>query len=275
MNVMRIIVPTDFSDAAWNAFLYAVNLALKIDAQELLILNSYKEPHAGAANIVSLEKILQEQSDSGLKEWLVKIEESSLGDQLPIKVKSIHSSLPDALNSQIQQYDRQVVVMGTLGETGSLEKLIGSNASAVVAKVKCPVLVIPPHVDFSFSGKIVLAADFVQSPEKADMSFLKKLISLHPSKKLDVVTVADDKEDSSKTVDLDAPLEGIPYQSQMISGHSVADTLADYVTKSKSTDLLVLIKRKKGLFERLFNESVTKKLVLHANIPLMILKAEE
>lgn len=272
---MRIIVPTDFSDAAWNAFLYAVNLALKINADELLILNSYKEPHAGAANIVSLEKILREQSESGIKEWLVKIEETSLGDQLPIKGKSIHSTLPEALNSQIQQYDRQVVVMGTLGETGSLERLIGSNASAVVAKVKCPVLVIPPHVDFSYSGKIVLAADFDQPEEPIDLRFLKKLQSLHPSEKLDVVSVVTEKEAPVEASVLKDILKDIPYRARVISGTNVSDTLAEDVKKSKSTDLLVLVKKKKGLFERLFNESVTKKLVLQANIPLLVLKASE
>jgi hypothetical protein len=88
--------------------------------------------------------------------------------------------------------------MGTLGETGAIEKLIGSNASNVVAKVKCPVLVIPNDVNFSFSKKIVLAANFHNVPEKINLRLLEELCLLHPSDKIEVVHV----KDSNKNLQL-------------------------------------------------------------------------
>ncbi len=270
----RIIVPTDFSDAAWSAFLYAVKLAERIDAK-LIIINSYREPHAGAANIVSIERILRKDSERGLEDWLNRIRDTGIGNNLDVNVKSIHSGLLEALNSQIKGYDQQFIVMGTLGETGTIEKLIGSNASNVVAKVKCPVFVIPHDAKFSFSKKIVLAANFHNVPEKINLRLLEELCLLHPSDKIEVVHVKDsDKGLAADKIAFDYFLSKIPYNAHKTSGRDISETLDKFISKSK-IDLLVLIKKKKGLFESIFQKSVTKKLSLRTRIPLLILKAQE
>lgn len=270
----RIIVPTDFSNSAWNAFLYAAKLAEKINA-ELIIINSYMVPRSGAANIISIRTIMKEDSEGELKNWMKKIKETGIGDNLVIKEKSIYGSLVDTLKSQIKDYGDQLIVMGSLGETGSLEKIMGSNTSKVVAKVKCPVFVIPLDATFSFSRRIIFAADFSNVPENINLKLLKELCFLHPADKLDFVHVVETSKDAQADhIKFDVFLKDIPFSHQMISGSDVADTLDKYVTQSK-TDLLVLIKKKKGLYQRIFQESVTKKLTLSAKIPLLILKAKE
>ena len=44
----HIIVPTDFSKGAWNALMYATNLAEAMEIREITVLNSYHAPACGA-----------------------------------------------------------------------------------------------------------------------------------------------------------------------------------------------------------------------------------
>lgn len=271
----RIIVPTDFSEGAWNAFLYAVKLAEKIDIKELIILNSYQEPHSGASTIVSIQKIMKEDSERQMEGLLERIKKSGLGVNFNIREKCIHGGLVQVLNSLIKAPGQAIIVMGTQGETGALEKLMGSNASDVATTVNCPVFIIPPQVNFSFSPKILLAAEFKKLPASLDKSLLKALTTEHPSERLEVVQVGN--SDLSEDVhhgNLKELLKEIPYAAHIISGRDVVETLDEYISKSQP-DLLVLIKMKMGLFKSIFHVSVTKKLTMHINIPLLILKGEE
>ena len=54
----KILFPTDFSETAQNAFLYALNLAHGLNA-EILVLNSYEIPVISATNAGQPE-LLQE-----------------------------------------------------------------------------------------------------------------------------------------------------------------------------------------------------------------------
>ena len=270
----RVIVPTDFSDAAWNAFAYGVELAKNLNTG-MLVLNAYREPHTGASTLVSLEEILKQDSQRGMNKLVEKIESSGIGKDLSIAHKSVHLSLVEALNSQIKEHDEQVIVMGSLGESGTLEKIIGSNATAVIERAKCPVFVIPPDATFSSHGRLVYALSFDHVPESEDIALLKALAELNPSGKLDAVHVRKGETSETDIRSLaDTILRHIPSDLHILSGNDVSDVLADYMDDSQS-DLLVMVKKKRGLLHRIFQHNVIKEITLGASKPLLILKVQQ
>ncbi len=107
------------------------------------------------------------------EKWLIKISNSKVGNNLVFNEESVQGSLVEALNTQIMGYDEQLIVMGSLGKTGTLGKLIGSNALKVVDNVNCPVFVIPPNAAFTFSSEIVFAVDSNQVPKKNQSRFIE------------------------------------------------------------------------------------------------------
>ncbi len=268
----RIIVPTDFSSGAWNAFVYAMDLAQTLNVNQLLVLNSYYEPHSGAATMLSIQELMKKESEKELDLWRRKIEEKGYDRLLNIQYKSLHAHLLGALNSQLIE-PGQLIVMGTLGETGALEELIGSNASSVISKVNCPVLVIPPDGRFSFSGKLLLAGDTEKLPEHIDTDVLKAFCDYHTNSLLEVVQVVDNGESYDQKA-FEGLLEGIQYESRSLVGENVAQVLDDHIA-SQPIDILVLLKVKRSLLDKLFHKSITKKLVLHAQIPILVLKESE
>ncbi len=266
----QIIVPTDFSRGAWNALLYAADLGEALGVREILVLNSYIAPHAGASTLVSIDRIMQQDSKNGLEAWTKKIQETGLSAKFNFQTKSVHANLVEALSSQVTSYSDNLIVMGSLGETGAIEKLFGSNASDVAMNVKCPVIVIPPDVKFTNYRDVVLGSDF-DLLGTDNLRILKVIDDLDPSTNLKVVHVVDDKGNSSSQSPLIIDQAELPHSLLDIPGDNVSDALDSYASTNK-TDLLVLVKRDTGFFESLFHSSVTKKLTLLGHVPLLILK---
>ena len=266
----HIIVPTDFSKGAWNALLYAADLGTALGIRDITILNSYHAPHAGASTLHSIDRIMQQDSEEGLKRWMNRVKESGLSAKFNFHGKSIHASLVDAINSQISDYSNNLVVMGSLGETGTVEKIFGSNASDVAAKVQCPVIVIPPKTNFAAKKNVVLASDYDQISDR-NLKILQLIKRIHPSTKIRIVHVQKEKETTSSFANLGISQEDLPHEVIEIVGNNVGDALDQYSSDS-ATDLLVLIKHESGFFQNLYHPSVTKKLTLLAHIPLLVLK---
>lgn len=265
----RIIVPTDFSEGAWNALEYAVELAQAANVEQLLLLNAYYEPHSGAATMLSIVELMKEESQEDLDKLQQKIEEKGYHQLVNIEYKSIHANLVGAVNSQLKEPE-QLVVMGSLGETGALEKLIGSNTYAVMSKVDAPVLMIPPDAKFSFEGKLLLAVDMDHLPHSIDPSVLRTIANYHDNAIVEVVHV-DRGEQSLDKEAFQKVLVDVPFEDFSLSGDNVAQTINEYVG-TQPVDILVLLRIKRSYLDKLLHTSLTKKLALQANIPILVIK---
>ncbi len=266
----QLIVPTDFSDGAWNALLYATDIGEKLGIREILVLNSYEAHHAGAATWVSIDKIMQKDSEKGLDKWMDKIKKTGISSRFNFHRKSIHSGLVEAINSQIDDYNDKLVVMGSLGETGMVEKIFGSNASDVALKANYPVIMVPSEAKFLNCKNVVLGSDYDQVAPR-NLQIMRTICAFDPTTKLQIVHVQDEDEAPPSKASMGLDQDDIPHSIKVISGDDVSEALDEYVTNS-DTDLLVLIKKDSGFFDKFFHRSITKKLTLLGHTPLLILK---
>ncbi len=269
----QIIVPTDFSKGAWNALLYAAALGEALGIREITILNSYQAPHAGASTLVSIDRIMQKDSDEGLKKWSEKIKESGISVRFNFHMKSVHSGLAEAINAQIDDYNDTLIVMGSLGETGMVERIFGSSASDIALKASCPVIIIPPEARYSNRMNVVLGSDYNQVAAR-NLKILRTISSLDVNNNIQIVHVQEEGEGPSAKASMGLDQEDIPHTITEITGDDVSTALDEYVSIS-DTDLLVIIKKDTGFFDTFFHTSVTKKLTLLGHVPLLILKRIE
>ncbi len=269
----RLIIPTDFSEGAWNAFVFALDMAQALKVEQLLILNAYYEPHAGAATMISLQQLMREESEKNMETLQTRIEKKKYHQIVDMVFKSIHLPLNKAINSQITHPEEDLVVMGTQGETAALEKLVGSNAFSVMKTCRSSVMIIPPEARFGLNGKIVLAVDQERLPSQNNFQWLKSLSQTHPLADIEVVQVLEPNQEPV-TSDVDHLLDNIPHKHRFIYGENVATMLDEYI-KQEPVDVLTLVRTSRNLWERLFHKSITKKLALHARVPMLILKPVE
>jgi nucleotide-binding universal stress UspA family protein len=144
-SLNRILVPTDFSETADAALVYAKDLATRLGAS-LHLVHVYTDPYAAAASAPEvyasvppeLRQRALEEARERLLERLDASEEQRFRGSRGIVRGLIAHQIVDYAASQ----DIDLIVMGTHGRRGVAHILLGSVAEHVVRTASCPVLTV-------------------------------------------------------------------------------------------------------------------------------------
>ncbi len=265
-----IIVPTDFSDNAHIAIDYACHMALNYKSK-IILMNSFEIPASSSNVMINFTDVLEEDSIKGLDKELEIIRENTSFDSVEIELFSCFGSITDAINKAEKSYDFDLIIMGTAGASNISSRLFGSNTTNAIKNAKQPILVIPKESEFSEWKKITFASNIQNSKNDCPFKPLRELITLTKSS-LNILSVVED----AKTLDKEkieariaAKLQGVEHNINIVENKSVSDGILDFIN-SNDTDLLVLIRKNYGFIEGLLHSSVTRKLALHANKPILL-----
>lgn len=259
----KILVPVDFSDTSLNALHYSIELFGPMNL-DLTILHTY-QPSTRAFHMISLDKVLGDDASVEMDALVEKIQSDH--PQMVIRTKIIKSDPVTTISSLGRQGDYDFIVMGTKGASGLKEVFIGSVAGGVIARTNLPVLVVPSNFRFKPTKNISFAV--------SDLGFsavivkpLRDLLELSGAK-LNLLHVTDEYEPMVE--DLTKPLEDLdPSITYIIGDGDVNKQLIEHLHQD-DTQMLCLIRTKKGFFTRLFGKSVTLKQTFHSPVPLLIL----
>ena len=183
LSSKRVLLPTDFSDNAWSAIVYALKL-YKDESCIFYLLNSTMMTVSTMSNLSN--KLLQTLRDNALKE-LLELKElaesanANANHEFEIVVSS--EDLPRAIERAVKEHHIDIIIMGTNGAKGAKEFLFGSHSIQVVKKVRfCPVLIIPEEYDFVEPKQIAFPTDFTRFYSQKELQPLKDLAMLYNSK---------------------------------------------------------------------------------------------
>lgn len=269
---MRVIVPTDFSENARNAFAFAFEHYGK-DA-EYILLNTYETPNAGSGGmLVSIDDILEKES---LKE--LRKEEQIIRDIYPglnLVTDSVHGSVEDGIHRVHSKKPVDIVYIGTTGASGLKEVLLGSNAERVIRESLLPVMAIPSNCSYAPIKRVVLATDLKANHSEDVFNPLLKLLK-DDRALLNIIHVHSGEDPVGR--DLLAEREKL---EQIFSSHldsfefintsDIPQGINDFI-ENKTVDVLAMVPRKVNFFQRLFKQSISKDMAYHTKVPLLTLK---
>lgn len=146
IQIKKVLFPTDLSDAAAEAQLYACALAEQFGA-ELHVLSVIQD-----MNLISPDPNMPWVVPASSLEEVRKSLETALGqvpDPLWAAGKTVHRVIRSGVPfleiiRYAKEQDIDVIVVGTHGRTGLTHVLLGSVAEKVVRKSPCPVLTVHP-----------------------------------------------------------------------------------------------------------------------------------
>ena len=276
----NILLPTDFSDNAWNATRYAIELYRKKPCT-FYLLNTYTPAivHSRfmAASVQGgvIEDNVRTQSEKGLLEVVEQIKAECHYPDHKFETVSSFSLLTEEIKDLVDTANIDLIVTGTKGASGFEEVFMGSNTVRIIKAVrKCPVLVIPEEYDYSRPQRIAFATDFRRN---FSLDILKPLTSLagnlnaevhivhiHESEELDKVQETNRDLLAEFIKPLDCQFHWMPY----FSGKS--DVL-QYFLKEYDMDILALVHYKHGFLEELIREPVVKRVAFQAQLPLLVM----
>ncbi|MCB9282873.1 MAG: universal stress protein [Lewinellaceae bacterium] len=268
----KILFPTDFSPAAANAFRYAHALAELLEARIDLI-NVFHLPIGDASNIPPeyIQKMLDE-AEVDTQEKLKEFAQPCLGKPTCGELQPIYGLFTAVeITDVARQNNYDLIVMGTKGERGALEKFLGSVTTDVMMKASCPVLAIPAEAEFHPIAHIAYATAFEPSDEHA-VGNLMELAGLLAAQ----VHFVNVNTQSGKHYIQDVEMEkDYPYNFtdfSVVHHSSIQDGLDEYLNERK-IDWLALFIPHRRLWERLFHSSFTKRMTFHTQVPLLIFHA--
>jgi nucleotide-binding universal stress UspA family protein len=266
----NVLIPTDFSDNALNAAIYAVRL-FGTNGNHFTVLNCFSMPHGRAGGFRNFDDMLAEDSAEGLVAFMEKLR-SKLPEPVPaFETASEQGLLVDVIKRfEADPVPPDVIVQGTQGASGLKRILIGSNTAAVIMNSRTPVLAVPEEATYSAPRGIML----FEGGGRVEPTTLGLLVDLARANGSEVGIVhvkgPDNDDERTSATNLDEILGDIPHTRQTVAGANVMMTLNELVDTNKA-DLVVAVHRRRGLFESLFKRSMTTRLVMNTRTPVLIL----
>lgn len=268
----KILVPTDFSEAAKNALNYAIELAKK-SGSEIYLHHAYTMPQSGSAVMIDVSDVLKQEAEKNLAKEVERVS-TKLGS-VKIHTQSSYSGAVSSIADFCSKLSMGLIVMGTTGASGMKEVFVGSNTAALIKETSCPILVVPVEHTNNTITNIAVSTDLAHIKDGAIYNPLKELTKetgghLTIINISDNMTAVDASEFISEAADLDDLFVGIEHTFKFIEDNDIEKGILNFVNEN-DVDLLAVVSRKRGFFERLFHKSISKKLAMHAHVPILIL----
>jgi nucleotide-binding universal stress UspA family protein len=177
----KILFPTDFSEAATNAFLYALELA-KIVKGEIILLHTFELAIADNVfdpiNYKQTYDILELSKFEQFKKELPKLraiaEEQNLG-HINMSHRLMEGYLIPNIQECIENEKIDFVVMGTYGTSDWKELFIGTNTGELItAAIHVPLLIVPIKAKFEKIETIGFTTRF----REKDKAALQQVIAI-------------------------------------------------------------------------------------------------
>ncbi len=269
-NMIKIIVPTDFSEASLNAYSFAHRLAKNLPG--VIKLTHIYYPSATDVNqfvVVNdeVEKIRKEK----LEDYVKSFNQDWIGNFVaePMVEGIFRVGFPVMELQELSKEDDTILVMGTTGEGGAIKKVFGSISLDMIEKSNCPLFLIPPDAGTSKINKVTFLSEDINK----DAAHIKVAYYLCNGNNTTFSIVHYTENDQSE-VDFraiaDKHLEGLTYNVEVIKTNDVLTGVKEVVTRDVN-ELVVLSTKHRNLFQNLFHQSVSEFAALNSISPLLIL----
>lgn len=279
--MFTILCPTDFSEVATNAVLYASEIAKRLQGRLHLTHILHPTYVAVDANGLFLADVGLEEMKDKANDRLDKLAKELSNNDISVTVSTEYGFWDSVLDDLEERVKPDLLVSGTKG-SGSLfsAKLLGMNTLDMINKIHCPVLVVPPNYKFSKLESIVYATDY-QFEDIDHAEFVVKLAKLNGAKLSFVHVSHDEKKVASDNELMDWFQEmiedEIDYPKTEFNILLDTDTgeALEYYAKSRHVDLMCLAMRQKSPLVQFFSYSNTYKLVADALVPVLVFHLHE
>lgn len=271
----HILLPTDFSENAWSAALYAIRMYAKVPCT-FYFSHAWTFVNTGSRTYISPSYIdtLQNTSKEQLETLKQRAQFVSPHSEHEFKTIFSEDFLSESIKTAIKNHAIDLVVMGTKGATGAKEFLLGSNSVNVIKKVKlCPILLVPHKYEYAKTDRIAFATDF-KRPYGDEILPLISLAKLQKSN-LEILHInGPDDLTEKQQVNLNTLtqlLKDQPHNVHWIPEIGTKEEIISAFIEENNINLITMINYEHSFLEYVLNEPVIKKMGYHSLIPFMVI----
>ncbi|MGK7394735.1 MAG: universal stress protein [Candidatus Cyclobacteriaceae bacterium M3_2C_046] len=276
-QLKKILIPVDFTERSVNALKHAIELSHQLPS-ELYLLHVYhrkiirlpRKMEGSKLNLRNLQayslKKAGHQIDQKFSELINGVPELN---KKSFQIRKVLGNTENEILTFAENNKIDLIIMGTKSIYG-LEEVWGKVTAQIVDKASCPVLVIPENSTKLELNKIALACDY-KKMDLNSLHFLKELAQACEAE-LEVINISPGGKKTEKEIKnalyLNDYVKPVNRRFKHAEGENVEEELVNYVG-SNNIGLLALVRKQRSLIGKFFHQSLTKKMVKHASMPLL------
>jgi|SRR5690554_203763 len=279
--MIKILFPTDFSNAAENAFFYALQLTRKLNA-ELVLAHVYELPDLGRALHNTSKEVFEIMEMETLENFRKSVEtlrrkaENNGYADVDFKHLMAEGQTVPKIIELAKKEKANYIVMGTTGATGLKEVFLGSVAAGVIDNSPCNVLSIPEEVSPKNTIDRIAYLTNYKDEEVVSFNEVNKfatslgatVCSIHFEKEVSEINEKQMQDWKNKLGVNNEDLD-----SYVVTGNNLEEAICDLYIK-QNIDILAIQPRKRNFFTQIFKRSISKQIVQRLSIPLFTLPAK-
>lgn len=269
----KILIATDFSNAAKNATDYVIQL-LKSDSCVFTLLHTYEIPYSELQDVIQIHDLLKTNATTALNN-----EADRISQHYPLVKKNINIAtyMGDLVNTikRISYPEKiDLIVLGSHSDKSSIEQIIfGSTVYNILKDINIPVLIVPEKCPFKGINKILFATDYQELNNSSKALFPLIHIAEITHSEITLFNVLQGKKEQTKEEkktkqDFEKHLAHIPHAYKSIRNSNISEDIIT-VTKNSKFDMVCTIPRNHNFIDRLIYKNVTQSIAKKINIPLL------
>ena len=278
----NILIPTDFSENAWNALKYAQKLFEPSKCNFYLL-------HVSAFIDYPVSPVSPENNEGKeINEFklLSKEQLNNLQNQVEATFTNTnhmyfgiheHGFFLESIKKNIDEKKIDLIIMGTKGATSMRKRIIGSNAGDVITKVKCNTLIIPKGVAFSVPQEVAFPTDYNIFYSHKILEAVSEMLRLCQGN-IRVMNVSRIDNHLTKTQEknqeylFDYLNETFPKNSSFhtITNKRVNNAIQCFV-ESRNVDMIIMVAKNLNFIQQILFDSLVEKLSFHTKVPFFVI----
>lgn len=279
--MQRILIPTDFSENAWNAIDYAMQL-FRNKRCTFYLLNTYTPVipssrfMAKMVDGVRIVDAVRDASERGLQKTVARIKSKYRNDNHSFETISSFNLLVEEVKDIVDTLGIHLVVTGTKGASGVDEVFMGSNTVRIIkSSKKCPILAIPHHFEFITPTEVAFATDFTRFYTTSELSPLLEISKMfHATIRIVHVQYGIKALTELQQFNLNMLrryLGDVEHYVHTVSElNSVSQTL-EMFSQELDIHLLAMLNYQHSYMEKMTREPIIKRTAFHTQIPLLVI----
>lgn len=281
-KILKILVATDYSEAVMCAEHYAIQLA-KSEGFSLRFLHVFEPPAADQVGSFDATKIDAQPGVvelNRLKRHVRKILESMGCEPKEVNYECIvrEGDVVKQITEEVNESYPDFILMGTHGESGFREFVLGTHTWGIIKKTAVPVFALPKDAFYRGIHNIVYATEFREG-ELPVINYLAQFASRF-SARLTVLHITSSiiTEEFEKKITADfmhevkARIDYPDIELRVEHATEVIRGIEDF-TERYNADLLAMSHEKPYFLERIFspNSGTARQMSLHTKMPLLVI----
>ena len=280
-SIKNILVPTDFSVTARNAYAYAKLLAQSLDAHVTVVhINEYFIPVSEIA-VAPLSEHEEDRLTEAMETFISDDIRGESGDTSILVKNNVKSKIlrGDPV-SRLEELSKNadLIVMGTTGLQDFISKIIGSTSLEIANKAHCPVILVPRDARWKPIDRIMYASNYDSTTPKMVREITDFAVMINAAVHfvhIDEFTENDEKVTNIIWDELFSTSDpSLAFEIHTIYGEDRIKELNEYSEKNK-INLMAFVSKHRNFWQNLMHNSVTQNIAISTTTPMLVMHFDD